>query len=92
MFGEILGSNAWLVNEREKIPYQERIIRYRYHRLRHVRRPNFLAGCMSHAPHTPSSAKHLDFSWGPLTSVVSSLGYVAPDAPNQKEYDMVVDL
>lgn len=72
--------------------YQGPIIRYRFRRLRHVRRFNFLAGSMSYACCTPSNAKHRDSSWQPLTSVESSLGYVAPEAPNQKEYGMVVYL
>jgi hypothetical protein len=49
-----------------------------------VRRLSFLAGNVSHTRHTPFSAKHLDFTGKPLTSVAGNLGYVTPEVLNQE--------
>jgi len=47
---------------------------------------------MSHTYNTPFSAKDLDFTGEQLTSVARSLGYVAPEGPDQKVHGKPVDL
>ena len=76
MFGEILGSNAWLANKPGEIPFYIK----------------GLSSDIANVSCAPYAFQCLDSSCGPLTSVASSLAYVAPDAPNQKECGMVVDL
>jgi len=73
-------------------PHQGPIIRYRYRGLWHVGHLSFLAGNTSHTRHTPFSAKHLDSTGEPLTSVAGSLGYVAPEVLNNKGHGKPVDL
>jgi len=72
--------------------HQGLIIRYRYRRLWHVGRLSSLAGNTSHTSPISFSAKHLDSTGEPLTSVVGSLGYVAPEVLNHKGHGKPVDL
>jgi len=53
---------------------------------------SFLAGNASYMCHTPFSAKHLNSTGEPLTSVAESLGYVAPEVLNNKGHSKPVDL
>ena len=81
----ISGSNLWLVNSPGNILFRTKdpsdIVIANFW---HVGRLKFLARNMSHMHHTPFSAKHLDSTMEPPTSVTGSLGYVVPEVLNQR--------